>query len=180
MSILTHRIAISASMVRSLAIATLLGATFLASPLISARADDGTTAPTQLTPAAVHPTATPVAAEVTEAKPESIEQRITNLHTALKITPDQEPKWKNVAQSMRDNSTAMQKLSAEKTMQAPQTMTAVEDLKTYEKFAQVHVNGLKSLTSSFEALYKSMPDSQKKVADQVFRGFGHKSDPSRG
>jgi hypothetical protein len=180
MSILTHRIAISASMARSVAIATLLGATILAAPLLAARADDGTSAPSQLSPTAVHPVAASAATDAVAQKAETVEQRITNLHAALKITPDQEPKWKNVAQTMRDNSAAMQKLSAEKTMQDPKSMTAVEDLKTYEKFAQVHVNGLKKLTSSFATLYKSMPDPQKKNADQVFRGFGHERDPSRG
>lgn len=170
MSIFSHRIAISATMARSVAIATLLGATFLAGSLTLARAAD---APTQLMS-----TTSRVAAA--DTKTESIEQRISNLHAALKITPDQEPKWKNVAQTMRDNSSAMQKLSAEKTTQDPKSMTAVEDLQTYEKFAQIHVNGLKSLTASFETLYKSMPDTQKKNADQVFRGFGHERDPSRG
>lgn len=173
MSILTRRIAISASMARSTAIAALLGATFLASPLTSARAAD---APTQLRST----TSRLAVTEATDTKTESVEQRITNLHTALKITVDQEPKWKAVAQTMRDNASAMQMLSAEKTMQAPQSMTAVEDLKTYEKFAEIHVTGLKHLISSFETLYKAMPDPQKKIADQVFRDFGRESAPSRG
>jgi hypothetical protein len=51
---------------------------------------------------------------------------------------------------------------------APQSMTAVEDLKTYQKFAQAHVDGLKNLISSFEDLYAAMPDAQKKIADEVF------------
>ena len=50
-----------------------------------------------------------------------------------------------------------------------EAMTAVDDLKTYGKFAQAHVDGLKSLTASFETLYNSMPDAQKKVADEVFQ-----------
>jgi hypothetical protein len=52
-------------------------------------------------------------------------------------------------------------------------MTAVEDLVTYEKFAKAHVEGLKTLTSSFETLYKAMPAEQKKNADEVFQTFGH-------
>jgi protein CpxP len=51
----------------------------------------------------------------------------------------------------------------------PQGMTAVADLQMYQKFAQAHVDGLKNLISSFQALYDTMPDAQKKVADKVFQ-----------
>jgi hypothetical protein len=74
----------------------------------------------------------------------------------------------------------MQKLAADNTVQAPQSMTAVDDLKTYQKFAQAHVDGLKNLTSSFETLYNSMPDPQKKVADQVFQSSRHQGASSHG
>jgi hypothetical protein len=47
-------------------------------------------------------------------------------------------------------------------------LSAVDDLKTYEKFAQAHVDGLKNLISAFTSLYDTMPDAQKKVADKVF------------
>jgi hypothetical protein len=80
----------------------------------------------------------------------------------------------NVALSMRENAAATQKLTAERTTQAPQDMTAVADLKACEKFAQAHVDGAKNLTASFEKLYDWVPDPQKKVADQVFQCFGHK------
>jgi len=59
-------------------------------------------------------------------------------------------------------------------------MTAVDDLKMYQKFAQAHVDGLQNLISSFETLYNSMPDAQKKIADQVFRTSGRRGAPSRG
>jgi len=54
-------------------------------------------------------------------------------------------------------------------------MTAVEDLKTYEKFAQAHVKGLKNLISSFSKLYAAMPAAQQKNADAVFHNFGRKN-----
>jgi protein CpxP len=79
---------------------------------------------------------------------------------------------------MRENAAAMQKLSADKTTQAPQSITAVQDLKNYEKFAQAHVDGLKNLISSFTTLYKAMPDPQKKLADQVFQSFDREAAPS--
>jgi len=167
MSAFSHPIAVSAPFMRSVAVAALLGATMLAGPLTAARADSATPAPIQLAQAAVPQNK--AAAAATETKGETIEQRITSLHTALKITPDEESKWTSVAQAMRDNAAAMQKLVAERTAQAPQGMTALDDLKSYQSFAQAHVDGLKNLTAAFEVLYNAMPDPQKKVADQVFQ-----------
>jgi hypothetical protein len=177
MSSFSNPIAMSAPFTRSAAIAALLGATMLVSPLTAARADSTTNAAIQLaqaaTPAAAP--ASPAAKGATEAKAETVEQRITSLHTALKITPDEETNWTGVAQAMRENAAAMQKLAADRTAQAPQSMTAVQDLQGYAKFAQAHVDGLKNLISSFDTLYNSMPDPQKKVADRVFESFGQKA-----
>ena len=166
MSALPRRIAFYAPSVRSIAMTALLGASFLATPLTAAFAAD---AP---------PSAPAAGADATSMQAETVEQRITNLHTELKITPAEEAKWNNVAQAMRENAAAMEKLSAAKTVQAPSSMTAVEDLKGYEKFAQAHVDGLKNLISSFETLYVTFPDSQKKAADEVFQTFGQKGHPS--
>ena len=111
----------------------------------------------------------PAAAGATETKGETVEQRITNLHNALKITPDEDSKWNAVAQAMRVNATNMDTLIATNRTTPPQNMTAVDDLKTYQKVAQAHVDGLKNLIASFETLYAAMPDTQKKIADDVFR-----------
>ena len=46
----------------------------------------------------------------TSNKPETVEQRITTLKTALKITPDQESEWDGVAKAMRENAASMDKL----------------------------------------------------------------------
>ena len=167
-----HSFALPALFTRSFAIAALMGATMLASPLTSARANGAEDSAVQ--PAQVATPHNPAAAGATKMKGESVEQRIENLHTALKITPDEETNWMGVAQAMRENSAAMQKLVAEKTVKDPQTLTAVDSLKIYEQFARAHVDGLKNLSASFETLYNSMPDPQKKIADDVFRSFGRK------
>jgi hypothetical protein len=104
-------------------------------------------------------------------KPETVDQRVAMLHASLKITPAEEPQWMPVVQAMRENEAAMQKLMAETTAK-PHPLSAIEDLKTYERFTQAHVSGLKTLISSFETLYAAMPDSQKAVADRVFYKFG--------
>jgi hypothetical protein len=154
-----------------------MGTVMLASPLTMARADTITDVATQLAQAAAPQNLSaaprnPAAAGATETKGESVEQRITALHAALKITPDQDAKWKAVAQAMRENAAAMDKLVAETQKTPRQTMTAVDDLNMYQKFAQAHVDGLKNLIDDFKALYAAMPDSQKKNADEVFRSSG--------
>jgi len=112
-------------------------------------------------------------------KGETVEERITNLHADLKIKPDEEKLWTDVAQAMRDNAAGMEKLAAEK-RQDRDAMTAKDDLKNYQEMAQAHVDGLKNLRSSFDALYDSMPDNQKKIADRVFRQLTPSPSKSRG
>ena len=154
-----------APVARSLAIASLLGATFLAGSLGPVAAQ----APAQKPPAA---------AAATSNKPETVEQRITTLKTALKVTPDQEAKWGTVATAMRDNATAMDKLVQAKRAIPPTSMTAVDDLVTFQDFTQARMDGLKTLTSAFKPLYDSMLADQKKNADQVFMTFGDHANKS--
>jgi len=151
-----RRSPLAVSLMRSAAIAALMSAPLIAAPLTFADAQS------RLTPAATNPV---------DTKGESVEQRITQLHAELKVTPDQESKWNTVAQAMRDNAAKMEKLVAQKHQQAPQNMTALDDLQTYQEFTQQHLEGLKNLTSAFKSLYNSMPDPQKKNADQVFANF---------
>ena len=155
MSSFIHSLAKPAPLARSVAIAALLSATMLATPLGAARAAE-----------AVAPLAPQTQAAAT--KGETVEQRITALHASLKITADQEAKWNAVAQAMRENATNMDKLVAGSRTTPPKNLSAVDDLKSYQTFAQAHVDGLKNLIASFEKLYAGMPDAQKKIADTVF------------
>jgi hypothetical protein len=145
---------------RSLAIASVAGAALLAGSMTPVVAQN---APSQKPPAAQ---------AATSSKPETVEQRIETLKTALKITPDQQTKWNAVAQAMRDNASRMEKLVADKRKMSPDKTTAVDDLKTYQDFAQAHLDGIKHMSSSFKALYDSMSPDQKKNADQVFERYG--------
>ena len=173
MTSLSSRIAMLAPFTRSIAIAALMGTTILAIPMTAARADSTATTAIQLAQAAA-PT-TPAAAAATETRGETVEQRITTLHAALKITSDEDAKWNAVAQAMRENATAMDKLIAETRTTPPQNMTAVDDLKMYQRFSEAHVTGLKNLIASFTTLYDAMPAAQKKNADVVFQTSGHQA-----
>jgi periplasmic protein CpxP/Spy len=152
---------------RALSISGVLGATLLGATSLSAPAfAQGTTM-------------APAAADTSEAKAESIEQRITSLHDMLKITAGQETLWTPVAQTMRDNSAEMEKMVADKKAQSPASMTALDDMTNYQAFAQARVDGSKKLSAVFTTLYNAMPDSQKAVADDTFRNFG-RSNAKRG
>jgi hypothetical protein len=65
----------------------------------------------------------------------------------------------------------MKKLVATHEAEPKASRTALDDLKTYEAFNRAHLEGLKDLVTSFEALYVDMPDTQKAVADHVFARF---------
>jgi protein CpxP len=142
---------------RPVAIATVAGAALFAMPVLA-----------QTKEQAAKP---PAAEAATSNKPETVEQRITTLKAALKITPDQEKKWDGVAQAMRDNASRMEKLVATKRAIPPEKTTAVDDLKTYQEFTEVRLDGLKHLTSAFKSLYDSMTPEQKKNADTVFERY---------
>lgn len=160
-----------APVARSFAIASLTGAALLA----------GSVAPTWAQTADGKDSKTPpAAAAATSTKPETVEQRIVTLKAALKITPDQEPKWTAVAQAMRDSSVQMEKLVATKRAIPPEKTTAVDDLKTYQEFTEVRLEGLKKVNSTFKSLYDSMPAEQKKNADMVFEKYGPSKPATQG
>lgn len=152
MSSTHHPAFISAPDKRRVGLAALIGTVLLASPVVPALAQNATPAPAHQTRA--------------ERRAETVDQRISALHAELKITPNEEADWRAVAQTMRDNGAAMQKLAAEKSSQ--QNMTAMDDLLTYQQFAQTRLDGLKNLVATFGTLYNAMPEQQKKLADQVF------------
>ncbi len=162
MSSTLRRFAKTAPIACSLTLSALLGSVFIAAPLGVAHAQSMATSPTPMrhSPAAARP-----------SNPETVEMRIANLHTDLQITPAEEADWKVVAQTMRDNAANMESLRSDKSMQDPSSVTAVQNLATYQKFAEAHVDGLKRLIPAFQTLYNEMPAAQQKVADRVFQSF---------
>jgi periplasmic protein CpxP/Spy len=102
-----------------------------------------------------------------------VEMRINDMHAKLRITPEQEDQWQQVAQVMRDNESAMKPLIDDRKANA-RSMTAIDDLHSYEAITEAHVEGIKKFTPAFETLYASMSDVQKKQADTLFRGIDRK------
>jgi protein CpxP len=107
--------------------------------------------------------------------PERVEARINELHQKLAITADQEPQWKKLADTMRDNAKEVEEKAAER-QKALQTMTVIDDLRSYEGLAKAHAESMTRLVASFEPLYASMSPEQKKRADAEFQGYRKRVD----
>jgi hypothetical protein len=69
---------------------------------------------------------------------------------------------------MRENAKTLRASLADQAAKRD-TMTAVDDLKTFQIIADEHSAGLKKLIPAFEPLYASMTPAQQKQADRVFR-----------
>jgi LTXXQ motif family protein len=108
-----------------------------------------------------------------------VDSRIQDLHRNLKITAAQEPQWRDFAQVMRDNEKAIGAILKERSASISK-MNAVDDLRSYQKLADAHAEGLKKLVPAFEALYNTMSDDQKKNADAVFSNFEGRPRHSKG
>jgi len=101
-----------------------------------------------------------------------VEKHIKDLHAKLKITPAEESQWATVAQTMRDNAAELDSAISKRDTLANHG-TAIEDLNAYGDIVQVHANSIKKLSTAFSDLYDSMPDNQKKLADEVFTQRAH-------
>jgi hypothetical protein len=108
-----------------------------------------------------------------------VELHIKSLHKALMITTAQEPQWQAVADVMRDNAKSVTALIKDRASKM-KTMTAIDDLHSYQAIANAHATGVKALIPEFEALYATMSDTQKKNADAVFRHRPQPSHPKMG
>ena len=136
---------------RRVAMATLLATTVFASPFLS------------VSGGLAH-----AAAKTKAAPADLVEARIKTLHSSLHITAAQETLWNNFAQVMRENAKAMADHRKEAAQNA-QSRSAVDELKSYAAVIDAHADEVRKLVPTFQALYDSMSDAQKKTADGVFR-----------
>ena len=175
--------------VRVLAAATFLGSIGFVglAPMVSwaqgaVPEPSGTAAPDTGMPAGT-PLGTPPGAPAPEngARPPAADpmaRRINNyLHERLRITPAQEPLWTSLTQVMRDNATALSPLRREQ-FQARQGGNSIELLSAGEKLDEAQLDGLRKFIAAYQALYDSMSDEQKKIADFVFRRSQFAEEPA--
>jgi hypothetical protein len=97
-----------------------------------------------------------------------VDQRITDLHARLHITPQQSQQWDQFAQVMRDNAKAMDDLYRQRAAQLA-SMSAVQNMQSYEQIEEARAQQMQKLVPAFQALYASFSDQQKADADRIFQ-----------
>jgi protein CpxP len=163
-----NRSKITHSGASAVALAGLLsGVTFAGAVL----AGDGNATPAQT---AVGAQTSDAASPASKQNIDRDELRIKELHDRLKIAPDQESLWNDVAQIMRGNDDKIDVLAKERHDKASK-MTAVEDLRSYGAITEAHAAGIRTFVPAFERLYQNMSAEQKANADKVFRSAGLKT-----
>ena len=105
--------------------------------------------------------------KVGREKAAKIETRIARLHTALRITPAQEPLWQNFAAVMRQNVVELDGVYARRESQYG-AMNAVQDLQSYAEVQEANARNVQMLLPPFQALYDSLSPEQRKAADATF------------
>ena len=103
-----------------------------------------------------------------QRRADSVERRINDLHTQLKITDQQSRQWDAFAQTMRDNAQNTGQAFHERS-QKLSSMSAPDAMKSYADLTQMHADNMKKLSSSFSDLYAVLSDEQKQTADTLYR-----------
>jgi periplasmic protein CpxP/Spy len=98
---------------------------------------------------------------------ERVERRISELRAQLRITPAEQQQWDQFASVMRENARDMDRIFIQRAEQL-ESMTAMQNMQSYEQIAEAHAQHLQKLVAAFQSLYDAMPDQQKQLADQVF------------
>jgi hypothetical protein len=92
--------------------------------------------------------------------------RIAQMHKRLKITPAQDA----FAQVMRSNAAATEQAYRQRATSV-ETMSAPENLRNFAQIEQARAEGMRNLSTSFDTVYGSLSDEQKKTADAMFRHY---------
>jgi len=112
--------------------------------------------------------ATSTAKDHAQKHADAVENRITELHTQLKITDQQSKQWDAFAQTMRDNAHTADAAFRDRAQKLP-TMSAPDAMKSYADLTQTHADNMKKLSSAFSDLYSVLTPEQKQIADAMYR-----------
>ena len=130
------------------------------------------------TPAAKEPRAAQPSQRQARALPsERVESRITELKSALKITPAQEPQWNAFADTLRkqaragDERVKQFRASADKGAK-PAQMTAIQRLERRQAFMKEASTRMDELLTTARPLYAALSPEQQKVADDLMARRG--------
>jgi LTXXQ motif family protein len=97
-----------------------------------------------------------------------IDKRIRELHDQLSITDQQSQQWNGFTQTMRDNARNIGKAFRDRAKKLP-SLNADQAMRSYAALAQLHADNMQRLAVAFSALYATLSDEQKKMADSLYR-----------
>lgn len=118
-------------------------------------------------PAAQKPGTAQSGAAPSQAQPEdAVATHLAELKKQLDITAAQQPKFDEFAKVVKQNAETMD--SAMQKMQQKAQQNAVENLRAAASLTQTEADNLKRLVPALEALYGSLTEQQKHVADEMF------------
>jgi periplasmic protein CpxP/Spy len=130
-----------------------------------------TTAPAATEAPAMAAPATHAATRHRPPSADRVEERITQLHSELKITPAEETEWNSFADVMRSNATAVNQAYTDRSTKIS-SMNAADNMSSYAALSMQHAQDLQKLATAFQTLYAALSPDQQKIADQTFRGPG--------
>jgi hypothetical protein len=129
-------------------------------------------------PALAETTAAPAAAwQMPSGFADEVEIRIAELHSTLRITPDQEPLFRAYADTMRANAQMIHALFVQRAQSTD--FSAPARLRWYAQLTATHASAVNNLIAPFDALYRSLSDSQKHAADRHFEALQQRRFPRR-
>jgi hypothetical protein len=105
---------------------------------------------------------------------QSVENGLAFVEGFVNFTPEQEPAWKELAQSVRAGSATIGKKCEDlKDSQAPQS--APDKLAQFETMATTGLGILQQIRPAFDRFYRALSDKQKKAIDNAIshRGKRH-------
>lgn len=101
-----------------------------------------------------------------------VEGRLAFLKIELKITPEQEPQWNKLADAVRSVAQSMkgmqQQMMERGQMTQASRQSAPARLDRYERMLSARLEAVRIVKASFDPLYASLSDEQKKTADELF------------
>ena len=103
-----------------------------------------------------------------------VEQRITELRTEIKITPDEQKSFDDFADVMRHNAAEIDGVTG-RGAALPATASAVERMQAYSDVAQTHAQNVQQLTNAFTTFYNTLTPQQKKIVDASFAEHAQKA-----
>ncbi len=122
------------------------------------------------------PSPRPMHGHMARSMPDRVDERIKDLRAQLHITPEQQAKWDQFAQVMRDNAQHMHQSASERAAKLG-AMNASENMQSYAQLATMRAQDLQNLANAFQPLYESLSPDQQHTADGLFRDSGMRHGP---